>query len=63
MVRIKRMEALWNDCVVYIDLLYMCIPILYALIIKLTLSACVWRWSCMRYTWADDVDANGVGEA
>jgi len=37
--------------------------ILYALIVKLTLSACVWRWSCTRYTWADDVDVGGAGEA
>jgi len=30
---------------------------------KLTLSACVWRWSCTRYTWAEDVDAGGAGDA
>jgi len=33
------------------------------LIVKLTLSACVWRWSCTRYTGADSVDAGGSGDA
>jgi len=32
---------------------------LYDLYVKLTLSACVWRWSCTRYTGADVVDASG----
>jgi len=32
-------------------------------LLKLTLSACVWRWSCTRYTRADVVDAGGSGEA
>ena len=44
-------------------MLYMCMQMLYVLIIKLTLSACVWRWSCARYTWAEDVDAGGAGDA
>jgi len=25
--------------------------VLHILLFKLTLSACVWRWSCVRYTW------------
>jgi len=29
---------------------------------KLTLSACVWRWSCTQYMGADNV-AGGSGEA
>jgi len=57
------METLRDDCVVYIYLLYMCIQILYVLIVKLTISACVWQWSCTRYTWADVVGAGGAGEA
>jgi len=28
---------------------------------KLTLSACVWRWSCTRYTGAHVGDAGGSG--
>jgi len=31
--------------------------------VMLTLSACVWRWSCTRCTGADVVDAGGSGEA
>jgi len=31
--------------------------------VKLTLFVCVWRWSCTRYTWADDVVAGGSSEA
>jgi len=31
--------------------------------VKLTLSACLWRWSCVRYTWAEDVGASGAGDA
>ena len=42
-MKIKRMETLWDDCVVYVYMLYMRIQILYALIVKLTLSACIWR--------------------
>jgi len=30
---------------------------------KLTLSACVWRWSCTRYTGADVGDVGGSGAA
>jgi len=50
------MEFIWDDCVVHNGVLYMCIQFLYSLSIKPTLSACVWRWSCARYTWADDLD-------
>jgi len=41
-------------CVIYVYV------ILYALSIKLTLSACDWQWSCTRYTWANDVDVGGL---
>jgi len=41
---------------------YIC-KIIYVLSVKLTLSACVWRWSSTRYTWADGVNAGGSGEA
>jgi len=44
-------------CVIYVY------AILYALSVKLTLSPCDWRWSCMRYTWAGDVDIGGSGGA
>jgi len=30
---------------------------------KLTLSACVWRWSCTQYTRADVDDAGSFGAA
>ena len=40
----------------YILQLYTC-----ELIVKLTLSVCVWRWSCTRYTGADVGDAGGSG--
>ena len=47
--------------------LYICVIALYlyisALSAKLTLSACVWRWSCTRYTGADADDAGGSGAA
>jgi len=36
---------------------------LYDYSVKLTLSTCGWRWSCTRYTWADDVVVGGFGEA
>jgi len=57
------MEFIWDDCVVHNGVLYMCIQFLYSLSIKPTLSACVWRWSCARYTWADDLDVGGAGES
>jgi len=49
-------------CSLYISTLDV-YAILYVLSVKLTLSACVWRWSCAWYTWAEDVDAGGAGEA
>jgi len=32
------------------------------LFVKLTLSACVWRWLCTHYTGADSVDAGGSSD-
>jgi len=43
--------------------MYMKLYNYYVLSVKLTLSACVWWWSCTRYTGADVVDAGGSGEA
>jgi len=33
------------------------------LFVMLTLSACVWRWSCMRCAGANVVDVGGSDEA
>jgi len=46
---------------VYVDIYVY--NIIYNLFVKLTLSACVWRWSCTRYTGVDVVDAGGSGES
>jgi len=40
----------------------MCMLIYMFKSVKLTLFACVWQWSCVRYTWAVDVDVGGAGE-
>jgi len=47
---------------IYERLIYVWIY-LYVVSVKLTLSACVWQWSCTRYTWADNVVASGSGKA
>jgi len=46
--------------------LYICVysfVYIYVLSAKLTLSACVCRWSCTRCTGADAGDADGSGAA
>jgi len=55
-IHLKRLCCICK-CVVYVY------AFLYVLSVKLTLSTCVWRWSCTRYTWANDVVVGGSGEA
>ena len=54
-------------CYIYIYIyiyIYMFIALYICdLSVKLTLSACVWRWLCTRYTGADVCDAGGSSAA
>jgi len=45
-------------------LIFFCLFIICFFIYKLTLSVCVWRWSCISfYTGADDATDDATGDA
>ena len=61
MWEVNLSDDMWMDTDLYVcvySFVYICV-----LSAKLTLSACVWRWSCTRYTGADAGDAGDSGAA
>jgi len=58
-VNLSDVMGMNTDLYIYVySFVYICV-----LSAKLTLSVCVWRWSCARYTGADAGDAGGSGAA
>ena len=62
MWEVKLNDDMWMFTNFYVCV-YKCCIYICVLSVKLTLSACVWRWSCTRYTGADASDAGGSGAA